>query len=301
MFLKTIQEFFQFMAKPSHDRLEVTFIDKLKRFLVLYLLGFIIIIAVMMLQEKLAHLLGADNLEHALMQSISWQMLLLLAVIAAPILEELIFRFFLKYDRNFLFRFISHIFPIRLQGFWKKSIGFWVYLSAILFGVVHYMNFSGEVDYLIPAVILLTLPQIILGFILAFVRLKMGFFWGISFHAVWNGILTGLMVLFLHNGIISSNQTEAYSIEMEKHFFLQKEKKQVSVTKNDVVDITRIEASNQSLKSLFKEVFETEEQIDDSDYWNTINLTFESTDGISPEELEGILTEEIEKKTNAFY
>ncbi len=255
----------------------------------------------MYIQQPLKNLVGADNLDHAMNQAFRWHELLLLAVIVAPILEELIFRFFLKYERNYLLRFISHILPIQLQGFWRNSLRFWVYVSAFLFGIVHYLNFSGDVKYLVPAMIILTLPQIILGFILAFVRLKMGFFWAVSFHAVWNGIIMGLTVLFLHGGISSSNETDLYSIDIEKHFFLQEQKKEVTVKKDIDGNILSIEANNQSINSLFESVFEQSAELEKSDYWNTLNLSFTSEGGVPPEEAKEILIREIENKTNAFY
>ena len=80
-----------------------------------------------------------------------------LTVIVAPILEEAIFRGF-------------------LGSLVEKSYFKWLYyLSAILFGLVHASNYelTESQNLLIPLIIL---PQLFLGFMLGYIRVRYGFF-----------------------------------------------------------------------------------------------------------------------------
>ena len=103
--------------------------------------------------------------------------ILLLAVIVAPVLEELIFRAPLKWFRSSpYFRIIFYVF-------------------AICFGVVHLTNFEITPQVLALAPVLVA-PQISIGILLGFVRVRFGLLWSITMHGLYNLILIGpLLVL----------------------------------------------------------------------------------------------------------
>lgn len=65
----------------------------------------------------------------------------------------------------------------------------WFYGSSFVFGLSHIMNHQLEVG-----AILFTMPQVVIGVAIGFVRLHYGFFSGVLFHAIWNGLI-GLMLL----------------------------------------------------------------------------------------------------------
>lgn len=96
--------------------------------------------------------------------------LILLAVIVAPVLEELVFRGPLTWFRNK--SYFKHIY----------------YTSIILFAAVHLYNFelSKEVYALSP---ILVAPQMVLGAFLGYVRIRLGLFWAILLHATYNAVL----------------------------------------------------------------------------------------------------------------
>jgi len=100
-----------------------------------------------------------------------------LAVIVAPILEELLFRGPLVFFKNS--SYFKYIF----------------YLSAILFGAVHITNFESyaTIIWLAP---LLIAPQIAAGFFLGFIRVKLHLGWSMLLHAAHNGILIIPLLLF---------------------------------------------------------------------------------------------------------
>lgn len=147
--------------------------------------------------------------------------LFLLMVIIAPFTEEIIFRLNLKTSKfNLIFSsvvvlvyaiFLVYkndgnygvvwtlliIYIITTALFYskyifkldsKKYLKVAFYFSAISFGFVHIFNF-GDPNYktliLFP---LITLPQIIMGSMSAFLRLKNGFLYGVAFHMMVNFI-----------------------------------------------------------------------------------------------------------------
>jgi len=78
-------------------------------------------------------------------------------------------------------RAAQHIFP---YAFWG---------SALIFALIHMSNYAGAGFQ--PFLILLVIPQFIIGAILGFVRMRFGLAQAIGFHAAYNGVFVGLSVL----------------------------------------------------------------------------------------------------------
>jgi membrane protease YdiL (CAAX protease family) len=111
-----------------------------------------------------------DMNQHAmeeLMEQFPKILIFFLAVILAPVLEELIFRAPLTLFYN--------------QSYFKPAF----YTFAILFGLVHITNFTITTNVLLLAPVLV-LPQTILGGYLGFIRVKFGLAWSILLHASYN-------------------------------------------------------------------------------------------------------------------
>ncbi|MFZ9004528.1 MAG: CPBP family intramembrane glutamic endopeptidase [Robiginitalea sp.] len=107
-----------------------------------------------------------------------------LAILIAPVVEELVFRG-----------------PL---WFFRKSRYFkWVFwFFTLLFALIHLGNYQGIQNswYLAP---LLVSPQLTLGIILGFVRVKFGLYLAMAFHAAYNAILLGPILLLIHTGLLS--------------------------------------------------------------------------------------------------
>lgn len=145
-------------------------------------------------------------------------MLFLMVVLIAPIIEELIFRFQLKsFALAFLFYFLAFaevcyqtlsgvrlvvaiitliaviavIFTYVNQNrltrlkFIRKAFPIHFYFTAICFGLAHISNYQNPFEYG-PAIILLVLPQLFLGFALGYTRMKFGIFQSMALHAAYN-------------------------------------------------------------------------------------------------------------------
>lgn len=146
-------------------------------------------------------------------------------VILAPILEETMFRLFLKFSRArfnisfflialsslafsemmgyvmlvlwlvFLISLQNRRYYIRIQYFWLKNrlTVFWT--IVILFGLIHLDNYDLEMIpwYLyFPTVI----PQLIGGVILGIARIRFGFIWAVLLHASYN-LIASIDYLYL--------------------------------------------------------------------------------------------------------
>ncbi|MEM1312299.1 MAG: CPBP family glutamic-type intramembrane protease [Patescibacteria group bacterium] len=156
----------------------------------------------------------------------AWEVILII-VILGPILEELAFRLYLKpYKRSFLIGIyfyllllISTLFSytesltnayyligsvifatliiigsfIFIKKVWiekviEKYFRFLVYLSTITFGLIHITNYENLNQYWWLS-LLLVLPQLIVGAVLPYVRVRLGFIWSILTHSLYNAIL----------------------------------------------------------------------------------------------------------------
>lgn len=98
----------------------------------------------------------------------SWLSILLFA----PLIEEYFFRYPLRLEKNDALR------------------KFYIVLSSFVFGFIHIFNYQLDASNM-KFIILITSPQIFLGFVLANIRLRFGFWYGVFFHALSN-LIAGL-------------------------------------------------------------------------------------------------------------
>lgn len=190
MVIKVINELVKFLKKPDDRRIQLTLKGKLNLMLILFAFETVVsilLIPVLAIAEDVteSEYIGDENLGQI--------QLFILSVIIFPVIEELVFRYFLNYDR---------INP-KLINFKKWNIIFpWlVYFSAITFAAVHIFNFSFSLDYwfLLP---LLVFSQFFGGLIITFIRVRLNFYFAVFYHMFWN--LFFIVLLLLASGLISS-------------------------------------------------------------------------------------------------
>ncbi len=157
----------------------------------------------------------------------SYSPILIFAFVAllAPLLEETIFRLFLRFHTlNLLFSllFAAFFFVPRASGwvfwlalgvflfvflgllmlylnakdavkdleiFWERNFSTLYYLSVFSFGLIHILNYSLPFWKALVLAPVLVLPQILLGFILGYLRMRYHFGFALALHAIHNGIL----------------------------------------------------------------------------------------------------------------
>lgn len=217
---------------------------------------YIFLIGAIIAMTGVSYLINLDDLDHSIQDMLNEaspiQFLLMLAVVA-PVLEEIIFRFPLRFRRGSLFLalciftlfvylvgsaylapkhdlypaevmqelesvgFIPNISAIflatgvfllgmfglflatlnnrMLDGIGKtvdRLFPYIFYATAMIFGYVHFTNFSGDMKWFwIPFLII---PQFVMGLVMGYSRLRFGMLSNIMLHAV-NNLIPGLVIL----------------------------------------------------------------------------------------------------------
>lgn len=133
------------------------------------LAGFTIGLLISVLEEL--NLIRIENHKiEEIVKKLDYFSLIMLAAVIIPIIEELIFR-------------------APITSFEKpKSFKFAFYLFALIFGFVHITNYelSTRIILLSP---LLTLPQIVAGGLLGYIRVRFGLRWAMLLHGMSNAII----------------------------------------------------------------------------------------------------------------
>ena len=171
--MTVLKKVWSFFLRPKYQEYQYPPQLRRKLFLQLLLTNLIIAAGIGMLIGFLQELLQVDTGEHEvakMMEEYSPLMVAFLAIVMAPLLEESIFRAPLGLFRK------SSFFPLAL------------YVSIIGFGFIHIFNFEAYENALWMAPLLI-LPQLVTGLFLAFVRVRMGFAYGVLFHALFNATL----------------------------------------------------------------------------------------------------------------
>jgi membrane protease YdiL (CAAX protease family) len=171
---------------------------------------------------------GSNQVEELVSQTPIW-LVVLLAVVLAPLMEETLFRLPLRYKPVFLglsavfgtYYVAQSFLPVNVEPVTALVAGFVLpiiigvfvfliirftplrsliekvyqrffpaifYTFVLLFGFVHFSNYTdrSSIWYIAP---LLVLPQIIVGLVLGYVRMRYGFWYSVLGHAIYNGML----------------------------------------------------------------------------------------------------------------
>jgi len=176
-----LKEVWEFLQYPVNQKLELDSQERNTVFLRLLFLtvGFSIALGLLMGSIAMAfHLDFGDHAVDDLLRNYSPLKIFFLAVILAPIIEELLFRAPLTAFKN--------------PTYFKYAY----YTSVLLFGVIHISNFEG-LDGQYWAIPLLVSPQVSAGVFLGYIRTKLGLFWSMLLHAAHNLILVGPILVYL--------------------------------------------------------------------------------------------------------
>jgi membrane protease YdiL (CAAX protease family) len=155
-------------------------------------------------------------------------MTILAGIILAPIYEEIIFRSLLKFKINNIILFIATfilfivyfvfrskielviIFSIllftllslliiysrsKIELFLSSKFKYFFYATVLIFGLVHASNFTGNTYLILAFSLILGGPQIVLGFILGYIRMNYGLIYSILFHMFVN---TSILLSLFH-------------------------------------------------------------------------------------------------------
>jgi len=169
-----LEELLLFAKNPVYKQdITTPFSNKLRTFFKLLIIALCTSIVLLLIASAVENLLQLEMGKHAmddLFENYSPLLIFFLAVIIAPFFEELLFRGPLVFFKNY------NYFKIVFYAF------------TIAFGFMHISNFemSTQVVLFSP---LLVAPQISVGFLLGFIRVKFGLVWSMALHACYNMVL----------------------------------------------------------------------------------------------------------------
>ena len=187
------RDLIDFVKKPRLDPLPLPFLEQPQKvFPYLLALDFLLMIPLMGIMSTT----GIENTDHEIMKLLDAPLtLVFMAVVLAPIFEELFFRFpignWWKWSAHFFDR--GAVIEWGIVTWWKNNFKTIFWLFTTVFAAMHFTNFAATVPiYLAP---ILVLPQFVLGMILGYIRVGWGTRYSILFHAIHNGIPVALMLL----------------------------------------------------------------------------------------------------------
>ncbi len=202
-----------------------------------------------------------------LLQQLSIWWIILFGVVIMPFIEELVFRFYLRFRQNYLARLlillaslIGHqnkvIAETQLKNFWINNFRSIFYFSAIIFSIVHLSNFEFSIKILLFSPILLA-PQFIMGLFLGYLRVRYNLVLGFLMHAIHNAIFLIIPIIFMSGAVEKLNvKTNSYSLKIEERTL-----KQMNVSSTFGTDT--INFNGTSLKSIIAYLLEKDEKLID--------------------------------------
>lgn len=284
MIKNTLTDLLHFLKKPNDKQVNLSAKQKIKFLLILLfaelLITFVIILPLDSGINELI-LIKTDKFDY---KTDTFSSTFLFFVLIIPFLEEVFFRYFLRY-KGIKSRIIS-------RKNWDVIFPYLVYLFTVSFGFIHVSNYLNTdiVFYLISP--LLIFSQLFGGLIITYIRVRSNFLMGIYYHCIWNFIFAiAIPVLEYQFSKPYTEKTEKYNISIiEKPFFNKEEEQTIKIDSMKNI-IKKIEVKQYSLQSVLDTLSNKNKYyVDDI----LIDLSYNSKNGISKEEFIKILRKEYE-------
>lgn len=168
-----------FLKNPKYTENNLFISNKKRFFLILFIfpiLGFIISSCLWWFVTLLRDLNFFTLIETDFNSKRGLYFNLAITVIFTPIIEEMLFRFPIKYLPK------------------NKLYGPLIYFNILVFGLVHFINYETNFNGIIFALIIVS-PQIFIGFLLTYIRISYGLRYSIITHSIYNFL--GFTFLYL--------------------------------------------------------------------------------------------------------
>lgn len=209
---------------------------------------------------------------------------LIITAFVIPIIEELIFRFPLRYNKLYSF-FIK-------RSIWDKIFKYIVYLIPFIFGIVHLSNY-GMIDFkLILLSPILVGSQILGGYLYTFLRVKFNLISAIFSHIIWNALATiiPLCISFFEKTYTKANDNYDVTIKYYDYNDLNEQKIIIDSSNNKIY---KLEASQFSINHITDTI--SSKKRDKIDF--IIDIKVDSKNGITKEDFYKII-QEYDKENN---
>ena len=294
--VKIATEFFNFLIKPQEKfEKRLTTNHKWKLFFTVFIIDFgfaVVAGGFLSFIDEFILELESEKMDDIINNSTVFYIFFLLVIIV-PFIEELIFRLYLNYKRNFLFLGFDKIFNNKLREFWSKHFKLCFYFSALLFGLIHATNYSNTSVLFYILIPFIILPQFLGGLAIGYIRLRLGFFWGVLEHAFHNFIIFGIIIFFANTTSLVDTSNLNYELTIEKmELGLAKETKLATYKSEFKID--SIIGINTTVKDL-AEILEAKDSVLLKNS-NRINIRFMNKSKISTSK--AMILEELQKSLN---
>ncbi|MEM9258091.1 MAG: CPBP family intramembrane glutamic endopeptidase [Bacteroidota bacterium] len=221
LFIKdTFADLLSFFRRPfdQYDE-EASLNFKIKRLFAVLLADVIAILPILGLVAFITNQGWVDLEDHAVAEMLTQfgaVGIILIAVVFTPLLEELIFRGPLIFQRNPFVASPNAEKQASRRGWWDRRYSFIFYGFALAFALIHLMNYQVSISVLLFSPILLG-AQFILGSLAGFLRVRYGFWWAYFLHALHNLIFVGF-ALFGGDAPteIATVDTDDYHLKIEE-------------------------------------------------------------------------------------
>ena len=240
----------------------------------------------MPLKDLVEHFVSTDSKLDLHKKSITSA--IFIAVVLAPVFEEIGFRLILR--RNFPIKYIFS------QKLWDKIFPFLVYASSVIFGFGHLTNYTNDGFWFYVFSPIIISYQLIGGVVTAFIRVRYNFFYGMLYHSLWNASLIFPLIFINNFSSPYQEKTEKYSIEISEKYFFDEDEKQVFKIDSLQGKIYKIEVEQYSFQHFLDSLYQGNKyQINDA----FIKMKFDSQKGVTKEEFIEILKKEYDIESNA--
>lgn len=203
--MNVYKNFILFLRNPSLERdTESDLVEKITQFILLFIASFTVSIFLSIIIGALFASGLIENDYHAFdnLKGLEGYKILLIAAVAAPVIEETIFRGPLTLFKSpyKLYRTDTEsgervLKDVRITIFEKPIVFKLIFYGfAIAFAYVHLFNYQVDRQILIFSPILVA-PQLILGLVFGYIRIRLGLIWAMAMHACYNGLLVSLFLV----------------------------------------------------------------------------------------------------------
>lgn len=261
-----LKRIISFSKKPKYEAAEVSGKEKLKTFFITFVINIactMVVVGLLTLVDKFIFDFSESHIAMEMFENFPLWVVAVLGIIIAPFWEEAAFRLPLKYRKEVVNVLIALVITIAIilqysgaqhtysiitsvlllivlllfiffnrrvtrftEYLWKNKFPFVFYFFTIAFALIHISNFkiSTPVLLLLPVLIL---PQFVVGFFIGYIRVRLGFFWGVLFHAIHNAIFMLPALIAMESTFNEVKLTnDDYSISIEKsnsanHYFIE--------------------------------------------------------------------------------
>jgi hypothetical protein len=226
----TVKNFIDYLRNPIDEKEdESTFGNKVRTLIYLFLFSLLAIYLYGILLAVLESIHWIDagvNENSSIVYRYTYLKLILLGAVVAPVTEELIFRLPLRYKYNYLFRWtailvvsIKHADKAtceeKIKACWDKYFKYFFYFIILIFGCVHFFNFSNYRNVW-SWIIVLVFPQLIIGSILGYIRVRFSIVWSMGYHAFHNFVFFSFAFINLFTLANYQFENHDYSFSMSK-------------------------------------------------------------------------------------